>query len=84
MKNAIELSKGMDASSGSHLFCPHLRSFGAPCNTCKRAGDVVIRHNNIKDILAESFRHAVISVQSEAGSGLSHDNHCTRPADILP
>ena len=45
--------------------------------------DVVIRHNNIRDILAESFRRVGISVQCEAGSGLSHDNRRTRPADIL-
>ena len=47
--------------------------------TCKKGGDV-IRNN---DILTESFGCAGISVQCEAGSGLSHDNNHTRPADIL-
>ena len=41
---------------------------------CKRGADIVIRHNNIRDTLAESFSHAGLSVQCEARSGWSHDN----------
>ena len=37
----------------------------------------------IKSRYSESFRRAGISVQCEAGSGLSHDNRHTRSADIL-
>ena len=76
----------MDTSAGSQcsLCYDHsLDPLGHHATTCKRGGDVVIRHNNIRDILAESFRRAGISVQCEAGSGLSHDNRRTRPADIL-
>ena len=76
----------MDTSAGSQcsLCYDHsLDPLGHHATTCKRGGDVVIRHNNIRDILAESFCRAGISVQCEAGSGLSHDNRRTRPADIL-
>ena len=83
---AIKWWLGMDTSAGSQcsLCYDHsLDPLGQHATTCKRGGDVVIRHNNIRDILAESFRRAGISVQCEAGSGLSHDNRHTRPADIL-
>ena len=54
-----------------------LDPLGHHATTCKRGGYVVIRHNNIRDILAESFRRAGISVQCEAGSGLRYDNRRT-------
>ena len=76
---------GMNTSAGSQcsLCYDHsLDPLGHHATTCKRGGDV-IRHNNIRDVLAESFRQADISVKCEAGSGLSHDNRRTRPADIL-
>ena len=83
---AIKWWLGMDTSAGSQcsLCYDHsLDPLGHHATTCKRGGDVVIRHNNIRNILAESFRRAGINVQCEAGSGLSHDNRHTRPADIL-
>ena len=76
----------MDTSAGSQcsLCYDHsLDPLGHHATTCKTVGDVVIRHNNIRDMLAESFRRAGISVQCEAGGGLSHDNCCTRPTDIF-
>ena len=76
----------MRTSAGSQcsLCSDHL--WGHHATTCKRGGDVVIRHNNIRrdtSILAESFRHASITVQCEDGCGLSHDNRHTRLAEIL-
>ena len=38
---------------------------------------------NLRDILAESFHTARLSVQIEAGAGLSTDLSQSRPADIL-
>ena len=42
------------------------------------------RHNRlIRDVLLESCRRACLGPQVEAGSGLGHEGHRTRPADIL-
>ncbi|KAL5475538.1 hypothetical protein EMCRGX_G025366 [Ephydatia muelleri] len=51
--------------------------------TCKHGGDVVSRHNRLRDVLLESCRLACLGPQVEAGSGLGHEGHRTRPADIL-
>ena len=63
---------------------PHSSSWLSMIPTPGQRGRCCHRdNNNIRDILAESFRRAGISVQCEAGSGLSNDNRRTRPADIL-
>eukprot|EP00731_Ephydatia_muelleri_P003848 Em0002g24a len=46
-------------------------------------GDVVIRHNHLRDIVADFCRQAHLSVRVEAGYGLSSDHSNTRPADVL-
>ena len=46
-------------------------------------GDDVNRHNRLRDILLESCHHACLSPKLEAGCGLGHEGHRTRPADIL-
>ena len=51
--------------------------------TCKHGGDVVSRHNRLRDVLLESCRRACLGPQVEAGSGLGHEGHRTQPADIL-
>ena len=51
--------------------------------TCKYGGDVVSRHNRIRDILVETCRRAHIGVKVEVGNNLSRDHSKTRPADIL-
>ncbi|KAL5509138.1 hypothetical protein EMCRGX_G004448 [Ephydatia muelleri] len=50
---------------------------------CKRGGDVVFRHNRLRDILAETCRRAYFSVQVEAGCNLTPDHSHSRPADVL-
>ena len=51
--------------------------------TCKRGGDVVSRHNKLRDVLAESCRRAHLSVQVEMGNrNLTNHSH-THPADLL-
>ena len=51
--------------------------------TCKYYGDVVSCHNRLRDALFESCTQAGVDVQMEVGSGLGHDEWCTRPADVL-
>ena len=43
--------------------------------TCKHGGDVVSRHNRLRDVLLESCRLACLDPQVEAGSGLGHEGH---------
>ena len=66
-------------------FCPShaLAPLGHHALTCKHGGDVVSRHNRLRDVLLESCRLACFGPQAEAGSGLEHEGHRTRPADIL-
>ena len=40
-------------------------------------------HNRLRDVFLESCRPACIGAHVEAGSGLGHDQWCTRPADVL-
>ena len=40
-------------------------------------------HNRLRDVLLKSCRLACLGPQVEAGSGLGHEGHTTRPADIL-
>eukprot|EP00731_Ephydatia_muelleri_P017233 Em0010g331a len=64
--------------------CPGvLDHLGHHAVTCKYGGDVVSRHNKIRDILVETCRLAHIGVQVEVGNNLTHDHNKTRPADIL-
>ena len=66
-------------------FCPSqaLDPLGHHALTCEHGGDVVSRHNRLRDVLLESCRRACLGPQVEAGSGLGHEEHRTRPADIL-
>ena len=76
----------LDISYGSQCaLCPvsSLDSLGHHATTCKRGGDAIFRHNNLRDVLAGSFHTAHLSVQVEAGAGLSTDLSQSRPADIL-
>ena len=44
---------------------------------------MVSQHNRLRDVHLESCRLACLGPQVEAGSGLGHEGHRTRPADIL-
>ena len=46
-------------------------------------GDVVSRHNQLRNTFFESCRQAGVGGQMEVGSGLGHDERSTRPADVL-
>ena len=85
-QTAVKWWLGIDTSCGSTCaLCPYsaLDPLGHHAATCKRRGDVVLRHNKLKDILVESFHWAHLHIHVEAGSGLSHDQPHSRPADIL-
>ena len=76
---------GLDLSYGSCCpLCPDiaLDPLGHHAVTCKRGGDVVSRHNKLRDILAESCRQAHLGVQVEMGNNLTNHSH-TRPAELL-
>ena len=60
-----------------------LDPLGHYATTCKQGGDVVFRHNRLRDILAETCRRAHFSVQVEAGCNLTPDHSHSRPADVL-
>eukprot|EP00731_Ephydatia_muelleri_P032585 Em0024g129a len=82
---AIKWWLGLDLSYGSCCpLCPEiaLDPLGHHAVTCKRGGDVVSRHNKLRDILAESCRRAHLSVQVEMGNNLTNHSH-TRPAVLL-
>eukprot|EP00731_Ephydatia_muelleri_P009283 Em0004g1621a len=83
---AIKWWLGLDTSKGSQCaLCPGstLDHLGHHAVTCKYGGDVVSRHNRIRDILVETCRRAHIGVKVEVGNNLSRDHSKTRPADIL-
>ena len=78
---AIKWWLGLDVLEG----CPGstLDHLGHHAVTCKYGGDVVTRHNMIRDILVETCHRAHIRVKVEVGNNLSRDLSKTRPADIL-
>ena len=83
---AIKWWLGLDTSSGAMCaLCPGsvLDPLGHHALTCKRGGDVVSRHNKLRDTLAEAFRRAHLSVKVEAGCNLTLDLSHSHPADIL-
>ena len=83
---AIKWWLGLDTSEGSRCaLCPGsaLDHLGHHAITCKYGGDVVSRHNRIRNILVETCRRAHIGVKVEVGNNLTRDHSKTRPADIL-
>ena len=51
--------------------------------TCKYNGDVVSRHNQLRNTFFESYRLAGVCEQMEVERGLGHDERHTQPADFL-
>eukprot|EP00731_Ephydatia_muelleri_P011027 Em0005g1613a len=85
-QTALKWWLGLDTTEGSICaLCPDkmLDPLGHHATTCKRGGDVVFRHNKLRDILAETCRRAHLSVQVEAGCNLTPDHSHSRPADVL-
>ena len=68
--------------------CPHcpdhrLDPLGHHALTCKHGGDVVLRHNSLRDVFVEFCHRACLGGQVEVGSGQGHDRLNSRPADVL-
>ena len=49
--------------------------------SCRHGGDVVARHNHLRDIFANFCRRAHLSVRVEVEYGLARDHVNSRPAD---
>ena len=74
---------GLDTSGTAMCpYCPGvgLDPLGHHCVTCRHGGDVVWRHNLLREAIASSCRTAHLSIAVEKGGG-GHDH--TRPADVL-
>eukprot|EP00731_Ephydatia_muelleri_P036461 Em0259g4a len=83
---AVKWWLGLDTSRGSSCaLCPDetLDPLGHHAATCRRGGDVVIRHNRLRDVFLSFCHQAHIAARLEAGSGLTPGLDCTRQADVL-
>eukprot|EP00731_Ephydatia_muelleri_P009839 Em0005g425a len=83
---AVKWWLGLDTSNGFLCaLCPNnaLDPLGHHATTCKEGGDVVTRHNQLRNVLAETCRIAHLSVKVEMGSNLTSEHDHSRPADIL-
>ncbi|KAL5482271.1 hypothetical protein EMCRGX_G022577 [Ephydatia muelleri] len=63
--------------------CNSLDPLGHHCVTCKRGGNVTLRHNALSNVLFNTSRRAGLSSHLEVGSGWGQESSRTRPADIL-
>ena len=83
---AVKWWMGLDTSQGSQCaFCPahSLDPLRHHALTCKCGGDVVLRHNALRNTLVHFLHRAHAFVQVEVGAGLFPDHSQSRPADIL-
>ena len=83
---ALKWWLGLDTSQNARCsLCPShaLDPLGHHALTCKSGGDLIVRHNALRDTFWESCKLACIAGQLEAGSSLDEEGRQTRPADIL-
>ena len=76
----------MNSSARSSCpFCPDitLDPLSHHAISCRHGGDVVIRHNRLRNIIVDLCRHAHLSVRVEVGRGLLGSQDYSRPADVL-
>ena len=52
--------------------------------TCKHGGEVVARHNKLRDVFVESCRRACIGVQVEVGGKYGSEERRKRPTSECP
>ena len=63
--------------------CHHnMDAWGHHMLTCRSGGDVITRHNQLRDCFADFCHKACLSPQIEKGSGILPKDQ-SRPADIL-
>ena len=83
---AVKWWLGMNSTARSSCpFCPDivLDPLGHHTVSCRHGGDVVIRHNRLRNIIADLCRRAHLSVRVEVGRGLLGSHDYTRQADVL-
>ena len=83
---AIRWWLGLNTSTAASCpFCPGavLDPLGHHATSCQHGGDVVTRHNRLRDTFAKLCHRAHLPVRVEVGYGLSGDHVNTRPADVL-
>ena len=83
---ALKWWLGMDTSSQLLcLYCPdhQLDPLGHHAVTCKGCGDVVLRHNSLRDVFAQFCHRARLGGQLEVGHGYGAESSLSRLADIL-
>ncbi|KAL5459778.1 hypothetical protein EMCRGX_G033151 [Ephydatia muelleri] len=83
---ALKWWLGIDTSP--HLRCPHcpdhqLDPLGHHALTCRGGGDAVLRHNSLRDVVAQFCHRARLGGQLEVGGGIEADGSRSRPADYL-
>ena len=83
---AIRWWLGLDTSTASS--CPFspgavLDPLGHHATSCRHGGDVVTRHNHLRDTFAELCHRAHLPVRVEVGYGLSGDHINTRPGQLM-
>ena len=85
-QTAVRWWLGLDTSFASVCpFCPGV-ALDSLCHyavSCRHGGDIVIRRNKLRDIIADLCRKAHLSVRVEAGHGMCRDNNHSCPADVL-
>ena len=76
----MDISRGLSCS-----LCPNtaLDLLGHHAVTCKKGGDVVTRHNRLRDVFVDFCHQAHLGVHVEVGSNLTPDGSRSRPADVL-
>ncbi|KAL5457675.1 hypothetical protein EMCRGX_G034960 [Ephydatia muelleri] len=68
--------------------CPHcpsfvLDDFGHHSLSCKHGGDVVSRHNKLRDVFLDFCQRACLGPRLEMGCGAGYTSSQSRPADVL-
>ncbi|KAL5457665.1 hypothetical protein EMCRGX_G034949 [Ephydatia muelleri] len=85
-RTAISWWLGLETTTASCcLLCPEiaLDPLGHLALSCRRGGDVVLRHNQLRDVFVDICHKANLGVRIEAGSALTPDLSRSRPADAL-
>ena len=86
-RTAISWWLGLETTRASSccLLCPEiaLDPLGHHALSCRQGGDVVLRHNQLRDIFVDFCHKVNLSVKVEAGSTLTPDLSRSRLADAL-
>ena len=79
----VAWSTSITPELGVCAYCPDKALDAHHAVTCKFGGDVVARHNALRNAIFDFCKRALRNPKLEAGAGLGHERRLTRPADIL-